>query len=452
MGAWAAWLALGLAGCQIPNFSLGPSLKLGAGESAELRVRLKQGLRQMIEVEAAEITSPGAELSFSSNEIILPPIYLHPSGATTDAAKKAFAGRLWSASWPVAEDSLLKVVNYGPGAVTLAHVGVEHGGETAIYKKSREHLPFPPTAWSDLNDALTKGRLEGIEDPRALSQLSAVGDWSAQRRRRQAFDLISGLPLGIRLTEPLEGDVEIRSCLFESRGAVIGFSRPDRSAWKPLGPGWFPAAGEGRWDLLARLRPVPRGFVVRKPLRALALYLGAPANADQILGKDAVKNEASAQGKLYRIDSPEPIGVMRWDHLTPEGQWVEFRFDPPQPPGDFVLELLTLQGAPAWLVWNRERHRAPGEEWDDLFESLIGLEVPPDEKANASSEPQKESAIPIRARVTGSAGRIERLAGPDPAPKEFKPKLDGREMIFEANLKPGETEIFRLRDYAEASQ
>jgi hypothetical protein len=243
----------------------------------------------------------------------------------------------------------------------------------------------------------------------------------------------------MRLGDRLLGDVQVRACMLDSRAAVVGLSRPDPSSWGSLGSGWMPPRDEARWTPLpAGERPLPKSFRVQGQLHGLALFLAASAEPPSASGARSVGAVAAA--KLFRLDTPAPVAAVEWQGLETEGRWVEIAFEGgPLAAGDYVLELRALRGAPAWLGWNRVPERIAGSDLTTVVETLLVRQSPP--------EARYDQPIPVRLRVVGRADPIERLKGAEATPKSEPARYEDYEMVFEAQLLPGETEILFLNDY-----
>lgn len=418
-----------------------------------MNLPLGAGQQQMIEIDAAGISEDGAEITLAVDDVRLPPVYLgifgdKPRASTTPSGhrdtaftfqsplafrRNAFAAQLWSHLWPVSPDAQIRISNYGPGPVTINRVRVRKGSLEKISRRAERNVPFPPVGRVELREILEQAPIDGIEDLTAVDQLPSLQGWLAQQRRRIAFERLNGLPLPMRLGERILGDVKVRGRLLEGGAAVVAVSRPNYSYWRPLGPGWLPPAAEARWEPLPKEdRYLPRSFRVQGALHSLAVFLADPSAVPGA-------RESVVAGKLYRLDSPVPLANFEWGQITNEGRWFDLAFETPLAAGDYVLELKASAGNPAWLVWSRVREPIPGSDLTKPLETLLVHESP--------TTIRYDQAIPVRVMLAGRSSQIERYAGLRLAPQPALPDVVGGEIVLDANLRPGETEIFVLNDF-----
>lgn len=412
----------------LPIALTGPKLTLHPGEAAQLDLGMRPGLYHMIEMTAESVGEGGAEVVLSSGDIEVPPVYFESTTAANSAPR--FDARLWSPTWPTGPGAPLRVANYGPGAITLARVRAETGGADDLYEELAQRGPRA-VSWTDL-----KIRQEGAEIPLDASlipprEIEGVRAWMTQRRRRVAFESISGPPIPVRMAEPIRGNVQVRAAALGGAGAVIGLSRPDRVIWKPLGPGWYPSESHAKWRPIPKEKAMPRGFDLRSgSLQRLAIYVADPSSKSSSVG--------SVEARLFRLDQADPVAEAKWYDIGPEGQWLELPLDTPMGPGLYVFEVRSTRGAPAWLTWDAEPEPIAGSEFPHANETLA-IEL-------ADPAPDYVPPIDVQALVVGRASRLEELKGDSAIPTGKSPGI-GREIVLRAQLAPGETEIFYLQDY-----
>jgi len=452
MRRWLIYLACvpALTACAFRPVYLEP------GWTALLDIGLRPGADQVIEIDVQNLARPGAELRLKAGGRWLPPVYLTAPDAPAHGAigaltakvigtlemkhiasekHEAYAARLWSALWPLDENAMLSITNVGPSPVTLARVEARQGMESELFTGHERYVPHPPLGWVDVKELIQTPNREGIGNEDAARDVAPLAAWLAQRQRRQAFQHIAGLPLAMSMEEPVTGDVQVHGYrLGGNRGAVVAFSRPDRSAWRPLGPDWLPEADESHWTLLEKQRPLRQAFQCDSSLETLAFFV-APA-------ADAANEPARLVARIYRAESSEPEAVVRWTDLPSEGKWLWHEFSPPLAAGDFVLELQATAGKPAWLGWRTEASgikAGGGARMNRMNRTLIVQEI---DNAGGSGE-----ALTVRAQVMGFARKIEHYAGATVPAKPYESEVNETHMSFEARLAPGQTEIFYLRLY-----
>lgn len=424
-----------LGGCAMPALHLAP------GETAEIAARISPGNLQLIELSAEPAGNDPAEVSIVRGEsLVLPPVYLDPAHLRRTKKGKVVTPLYWGPSWQWPKGSALTVVNYGPGEIKLNGLKVSKGGPEKLASRVREVSPYR-TKWVQIQTMLNESKPTGEIVASALEQIKSLGAWDAQRRRRGALAQISGKPLPLRLEQNLIADVEFYSAQIEPGLGIVAVTRPDPTGWKPLGPGWYPPANDSKWVHLSRTRPMPRGFKVDQPHLAIALFMGGYAPPVGAAAEGSVVTDASVVANLYRIDSLDPVKTVTLEGLTSYGRWLEIKFDELQPPGEYVVELLALKGYPAWLAWNRESVPVSGSEWTSVVETLLVHEAPADARF--------DKAINVGALVSGTAQSIQHIQGGSMNGEVYQPELVGDEMRFQANLLPGETEIFVLKNYKE---
>lgn len=225
-------------GCQAGSLPLSlptPKLTLQAGEAAQLQLGMRPGYYHAIEVEAEVVGEGGAELVVSSGSVEVPPIYFD----ATSGSQNRFDARIWSPTWPMAAEAPMRVANYGPGSVTLERVKARTGGSDEIYAEVMSRGPRP-VSWTDIKIKQEQGVLEGKPSAFPPEEIEGVRAWVNQRRRRLAFEAISGPPIPVRMAEPIRGNVQVRAAAIGGAGAIVGLSRPNPVIWKSLGPGWYP--------------------------------------------------------------------------------------------------------------------------------------------------------------------------------------------------------------------
>lgn len=424
--AWgaAAW------GCggERPRLQLtAPKLVLNAGEGATLELGMQPGVYHMVEVWADHVGEGGAEVVLRSGSVEAPPIYFEASEGAKAPPK--FDARVWSPSWPLGEGGTMRVANYGPGTITIDRVKARTGGADELYENAVERGP-QARGWSELKALQEQAphRPEWGEAP--AMELAGARAWLNQKRRREVFEAISGPPIPVRLAEPLRGDVQVRAAGIAG-GAVVGFSRPNPTFWRPLGPGWYPARESTRWRPIPADKGMPRGFELREgTLFGLAIYV---ANAKAEDG-----GRAGVEARLFRLDSAEPVAEQKWYDVGSEGAWLELEPEEPQGPGLYIFELKATKGSPMWLGWDAEPETIEGAEFPRANEA-IAVRV-------ADPAPEYVPPIDLQALVTGTAGGLELLRGDGSTP-EAKSAGIGREMVLRARLAPGETEIYYLQNY-----
>lgn len=435
-------------------------LRLAPGEAASMDFKLQPGTAQMVEMEASGVDDRGAEVTLVAGDVRLPPVYFgmfgaRNSGRSISAASSSaahqsvfssfggfqeggqdlFTAQMWSPLWPVSPESEIKVQNFGPSPVTFKRVRIRKGEQGRVLGRAEREAPFPPLGRVDVMEILGKAPVEGILDERAIAQLPSVRSWLAQRRRRAAFEQVAGLPLAARLGDRVLGDLQIRAHQLGGATAIVSISRPSVSSWQALGPGWLPRNEEAKWQPLpAGEHPLPRSFRIVGALHSLAVFLAATVDGAES------KSGSIVQGKLFSLDSTQPISTVEWQGIGPEGKWVDISFpNGPLPPGDYVLELRALKGSPSWLVWSRVREPIPGTDLTKSVETLLVQQSP--------AAVKHDEKIAASVRVPGQAVTVEHFQGPDDVPKKEAPRIADQEMIFEASLLPGETEIFLLNGY-----
>lgn len=415
-------------GCRgpVPRLQLSaPKLVLNAGEAATLELGMLPGTYHMVEVAADHVGAGGAEVVLRSGNVEAPPIYFEAS----EGEEPKFDARVWSPSWPQGEGGTMRVANYGPGSITIDRVRARTGGSDELYRAVLEKGPRA-VGWSELKSLQEQAAHRPEWGAPPALEMAGARAWLNQQRRRAAFESISGPPIPVRLAEPLRGNVQVRAAAMGA-GAVVGFSRPNPTFWRPLGPGWYPAGEAAKWRPIPADRGMPRGFELRQGvLTGLAIYV---ANAKSEDGP-----EAGVEARLFRLDSAEPVAEQKWYDVGSEGIWLELEPDEPQGPGLYIFELKASRGSPMWLAWDAEPQAVPGEEFPRANET-IAIKV-------ADPAPEYLPAIDIQALVSGGAGRVDVLRG-DGAKTESKSPGIGREIVLRAQLEPGETEIFYLRDY-----
>lgn len=432
-------------------------IPIPAGQAVRIPIRLRDGATQMIEIDARGLQGGSSELVLSVGGIELTPLYISTGEEPLSLAEltgesknrlsglfkrshSEFGAWLWSSLWPVPSGERLKISNFGPDPVTLRRIRVRRGDRARIERRSRRNLPFPPMGWSDLDEIMARAPAYGIGDPRAVNDLRSVRRWIVERQRRLAFNEIDGMPLGIRMGLPIRGNVQVRSCRLDGGAAVIGFSRPDPSRWRAVGPGWIPKPHEERWDPLPHDKFLPRSFRVEGSVLAVAVFLaqGTRAEGSGTKFKRDI-GTATVAARLYRLDRVQPVARAEWNGIGPEGRWVDLVLDKAEPHGEYVLELKAISGDPAWRVWNRDRIRIPDTDLTFPIETIVVNVAPPGVRYDAP--------IPVRARVVGSARQVNTYSGATTNPQLDEPQYQGIEMNFETDLLPGETKIFHLKRY-----
>lgn len=406
-------------------------VRIEPGETATYDGLLKPLTNQTIEIELSGLGSDEAQLALSGGLVELLPIYVAVKEHSPSESDGEIQTRLWSSLWPLPDGEGFRVVNRGSSPVTVERIRVRRGLFSNLARQAAGLLPIPDLGWVDLKEIMERKQTEAQgPSEQARKEIYSLEAWTVQRNRRAAFETIHGLPLPARLGRPLEGDVEVRVCQLGGRGAVVAFSRRDPTAWRPVGPAWMPATGQERWMPVPADRTMPRGFESKGAIRALAFYAGAPDSA--------VGTASSLSAKLYGIDTPTPLSAVEWKQVRREGQWLEMAFEPPLAKGTYLLELRSASGSPAWLGW-REDAAPAASEFGAAPGALVLHEV-------AEGAPSRES-IRASVRVVGWAKPIERFAGSDSNAQFYEPRVSDAEMLFECDLRPGETEIFYLRDY-----
>lgn len=424
-----------LGGCSMPAIQLAP------GETANIAARISPGNLQLLELAAEPDGKQPTEVSIlSGNNIILPPVYLDPAHLRRTEKGKVIAPLYWSPHWPWTAGSKLEVVNYGPGNLKLNSLKVFKGGADKLSARARELSPYT-RKWTDFQAMLNETKPTGDIVSSALEQIESLGAWDAQQRRRNVLAGMSGKPLPVRLDQSLIADVEFHAAQIEPGLGVVAVTRPDPTSWRPLGPGWYPPTNDSKWVHLSKSRPMPRGFKVDQPHLAIALFMGGYAPQVAAGASSPVMTNATVVANLYRIDSLDPVKTVKLEGLTSHGRWLEIKFDELQQPGEYVIELLALEGYPAWLAWNRESVPVPGSEWTSVVETLLVHEAPADARF--------DTAIPVGALVSGLAQSVQHIHGGSKDGEPYHPELRDNEMRFEADLLPGETEIFLLINYKE---
>ncbi len=432
-------------------------IHIAAGQAVRIPIPLRDGATQMIEIDATGVKRGGSELVLSVGGIELTPLYISAGDELASLAKltgesksrwggffkrdrSEFGAWLWSSLWPAPRGERLKISNFGPEPVTLRRIRVRRGDRSRIEARSRRHLPFPPMGWSDLDETMVRAPAYGIGDPRAVNDLRSLRSWIVERQRRLAFDAIDGMPLAIRMEQPIRGNVQVRSCRLEGGAAVVGFSRSDPSRWRAVGPGWIPKPREERWDPLPKDKFLPRAFRVEGSVMAVAVFLAQRADDG---GSGAISGgaagSATVAARLYRLDKVEPVARAEWNGIGPEGRWVDLVLDKAEPHGEYVLELKAIGGDPAWLVWDRDRVRIPNTDLTFPIETIVVNEAPPGVRYDAP--------IPLEARVVGSVRQASVYSGATTNPQSVEPQYMGVEMSFGTDLLPGETKIYHLKRY-----
>lgn len=432
-------------------------IPIPAGQAVRIPIRLREGATQMIEIDATGVQRGGSELVLSVGDIELTPLYISAGdeplslaeltdeprkrwGGIFERSRSDFGAWMWSSLWPVPRGTKLKISNFGPEPVTLRRIRVRRGDRARIERRSRRHLPFPPMGWSDLDEIMARAPAYGIGDPRAVKDLRSVRRWIVERQRRLAFDAIDGMPLGIRMEQPIRGNVQVRSCRLDGGAAVVGISRPDPSRWRAVGPGWIPKPREERWDPLPRDKFLPRAFRVEGSVLAVAVFLAQrteDTGSRKKFGRDI--GTATVAARLFRLDRVEPVARAEWNGIGPEGRWVDLVLDKAEPHGEYVLELKAVGGDPVWLVWDRDRVRIPDTDLTFPIETIVVNEAPPGVRYDAP--------IPVEARVVGSAWQAIAYSGATTNPHSAEPHYMGVEMSFRTDLLPGETKIYHLKRY-----
>lgn len=425
-------------------------LTLQPGEAAELNVSIRPGLSQMIELEGTEAPREGAEVVLTVGEINLPPIYFSPAQSARNDKDSVIAARFWSPFWPLETKSRVRIANYGPSPMTLRRIHVEQGTQSDLQARAEAYAPFPPLGWIDLKEILT-GEDSVAPEESVLDQITAFRAWRVQRQRRRAFERIEGLAPALRMGERIIGDVQVRACLLGSRGAVVGLSRPDRSSWRTLGPDWIPTAAQAQWVAISKGASRPRRFEVQDSLMTLAFFISggrqpalerhADPDPSTSVALEPEPSDAIIEARLYRMDSVRPVAAAEWHSLGEEGRWLEMNLDPPLEPGEYVLELRAPAGTPMWLAWAPDPARGPNPARNPAapIETLITQE--------GSGPAADHRPISARVFVVGSATPVERWHGSEATSREEDTIYRGNEIVLEADLGQGETELFYLRNY-----
>jgi hypothetical protein len=416
--------SLGCQSASLPISLSAPRLTLHAGEAAQLQLGIRPGYYHAIEVAAESVGEGGAELVLSSGNVEVPPIYFEAS----DMAR--FDARIWSPTWPVGIDTPMRLANYGPGSVTLDRVRARTGGADDLYDEVIRRGP-PPVSWTDLKILQERGPIPGESASFPPKEIDGAQAWMNQRRRRLAFEAISGQPIPVRMAEPIRGNIQVRAAAIGGAGAVVGLSRPNPVVWKPLGPGWYPANALTKWRPIPHDKGMPRGFQLdRGSLTRLAIYAADPG---AVGGK-----KGAVEARLFRLDTADPVAERKWYDLGPEGRWLELPLDESMGPGLYIFELKATRGSPVWLTWDDKPEPIPGSEFPRANETLVIEMLDP--------APEYEPPIDVQALVVGSASRIETLKGASALPTTRSAGI-AREIVLRAQLAPGETEIYYLQDY-----
>lgn len=425
LGVTVLLLVAVLTGCRgsLPVRLTAPKLTLKAGEAAQLELGMTPGIYHMVEVAAESVGEGGAEVVLGSGPVETPPMYFA-------AGTGKFDSRLWSPTWPAGEGGSLRIANYGPGSITFDRVKARSGGADSLYGDVIDRLPRAP-AWSDLMDLQKKGEVAGTVASLPPPEMAGGRAWLNQQRRRTLFENIQGPPIPIRMAEPLRGNVQVRSCAMGASGAIVGFSRPNPTFWRALGPGWYPTPEAAAWRPLPRDKGMPRGFEIRQgALLRLAVYLADP--------KAETGTPGVVEARLFRLDTADPVVEAKFYDVGSEGKWFELAPDKPLGRGLYIIELRASRGSPMWLVWNREPEEIPGAEFPRANETLATENIDP--------EPDYVSPIDLQARVVGSASRIESLKGGESEVRSRSAGIE-RELVLRAQLAPGETEIYYIQGY-----
>lgn len=437
---------LAISGCALVPLRLDP------GQYAEIRLKLAPGGEpKLIELRGRTLGPYGAELELTVGSVQLPPVYFPPEPWHDGPSEKYSVAQPWSPQWPSAPGGQARITNYGPSSVRLRAPRIVRGSWSEVFSEGRRWQGRWPMSGDDLIELVENEVYDSEVERTVAFDVPSYQRWRARQNRRLAFEFIDGVALPMRMVESVIDDVEVRSARLSGGGAVVAFSRRPHSKWRAPGPGWFPEAAEARWIEIPARRPLPRGFQSEGRLFSFAIYVGAaarpPAAPEAEPSSSATAGAgggelASLSAKLFRLDTVRPVAARQWDAIAPEGRWLDFPLAEPQEPGQFVLELTARAGSPLWLAWNREREAIEGSDFTVPVETLLLHEGP------AESRPLDRVAV--AAQVTGEASRVIRYPGTGADREQIAQRISEGELVLEADLAPGDTEIYYLPDYYHA--